>query len=77
MFYKCSSLKSLDLSSFNTEKVKNIIDMFSGCSSLEIIDLSNSNLQTLNNKTRVFENTLSNLKCITKDKQLLKLLDLK
>ena len=34
MFYGCSSLQSLNLSSFNTTNVKNMSDMFSGCSSL-------------------------------------------
>ena len=37
MFENCSSLTSLDLSSFNTEKVTNMQDMFSGCSKLETI----------------------------------------
>ena len=37
MFKSCSSLTSLDLSSFNTLNVKNFESMFSGCTSLEII----------------------------------------
>ena len=32
MFYECSSLKSINLSSFNSSKVKNMDFMFSGCS---------------------------------------------
>ena len=35
MFYKCSSLKSIYLSSFNTNNVNNISYMFDGCSSLK------------------------------------------
>ena len=35
MFYKCSSLKSIDLSSFNTSNVKDMSSMFYGCSSLK------------------------------------------
>ena len=35
MFFKCSSLKSIDLSSFNTTNVNNMSRMFFGCSSLK------------------------------------------
>ena len=34
MFYECSSLKSIDLSSFNTTNVTNMNSMFYNCSSL-------------------------------------------
>ena len=34
MFHSCSSLTSLDLSSFNTSKVTNMSNMFSDCSKL-------------------------------------------
>ena len=37
MFYKCESLKSLDLSSFNMKKVWDARDMFSNCKALEVI----------------------------------------
>ena len=37
MFYLCSSLKTLDLSSWNTGNVENMRDMFNGCSSLTTI----------------------------------------
>ena len=40
MFQGCSSLKSLDLGSFDTSNVRDMIDMFFGCSSLETLDLS-------------------------------------
>ena len=40
MFWNCSSLVSLDLSSFNTEKVHSMGWMFSGCSSLSKLDVS-------------------------------------
>ena len=32
MFYECSSLKKLNLSSFNTNQITNISSMFEGCS---------------------------------------------
>lgn len=40
MFSGCSSLASLDLSSFDTSAATNMGSMFSGCSSLESLDLS-------------------------------------
>ena len=44
MFYKCSKLTDIDLSSFNTEKVENMEGMFAGCSSLTSLDLLNFQL---------------------------------
>ena len=41
MFYKCSSLTSLNLSNFNTNNVNNMSRMFSNCSSLTSLNLSN------------------------------------
>ena len=43
MFYDCSSLQSVNSSSFNTTNVKNMGGMFYGCSSLQSIDLSSFN----------------------------------
>ena len=43
VFYRCSSLKELDLSSFNTANVIGMGSMFSECSSLKSLDLSNFN----------------------------------
>ena len=40
MFNECYSLKSIDLSSFNTSTVVNMKKMFMGCSSLNSIKLS-------------------------------------
>ena len=39
MFYNCTSLETLDLSSFNTEKVKNMYAMFDGATNLRSIKL--------------------------------------
>lgn len=39
MFRKCTSLETLDLSSFNTEKVKNMYAMFDGATNLRSIKL--------------------------------------
>lgn len=40
MFYGCSSLASLDLSSFDNSSAASMSFMFSGCSSLASLDLS-------------------------------------
>ncbi|EME8125135.1 BspA family leucine-rich repeat surface protein, partial [Enterococcus faecium] len=40
MFYQCSSLQNLDLSSFNTSQVTTMSEMFKGCSDLQTLDLS-------------------------------------
>lgn len=52
MFKNCSSLKNLDLSSFNSVNPENMKTVFYGCSSLEYIDISNFNLKGVN----VFQN---------------------
>ena len=43
MFAKCSSLESIDLSSFNTTNVKNMKGMFDVCSSLKIENIKINN----------------------------------
>ena len=43
MFYKCSSLISLNLSNFNTNNVNNMSYLFCNCSSLTSLNLSNFN----------------------------------
>ena len=56
MFYKCTSLETLDLSSFNTEKVTNMLAMFEGSMSLRTINLPKgfigSNVTDLNGMFR-------------------------
>ena len=39
MFEKCISLKSLDISNFDTSSVTNMRHLFSNCSSLTSIDI--------------------------------------
>ena len=51
MFFMCSSLSALDLSTFNTSNVRGMNCMFFGCSSLSTLDLSTfntSNVQSMN-----------------------------
>jgi surface protein len=44
MFSSCSSLRSIDLSNFNTESVTNMDSIFAECTSLFSINLSSFNL---------------------------------
>ena len=54
MFDGCSSLKSIDLSSFNTTNVKDMSSMFWKCSSLKSLDLSSFNTTNVNNMLGMF-----------------------
>ena len=54
MFDHCSSLKELNLSSFNTNQVTNMSYMFCDCSSLKELDLSSFNTNQVTNMSRMF-----------------------
>lgn len=54
MFYQCSSLTSLDLSSFDTSKVTNMYSMFGYCKSLTSLDLSSFNTSNVTNMGSMF-----------------------
>ena len=54
MFSNCNSLKSLDLSNFNTENIKDMHCMFYNCNSLRSLDLSNFNTQNVTNMFSLF-----------------------
>ena len=54
MFYKCTSLTSLDLSNFITSKVTNMWSMFCYCSSLTSLDLSNFDTSNVNDMDYMF-----------------------
>ena len=49
MFSNCSSLTGIDLSSFNTSNVTNMLQMFFACTSLESLDLSNFDTSNVTN----------------------------
>ena len=49
MFFKCSSLTSLNLSNFNTNNVTNMSYMFNKCSKLTSLNLSNFNTNNVTN----------------------------
>ncbi len=50
MFYECSSLTSLNLSNFNTNKVNNMSYMFYNCSSLTFFNIKNERILEERNK---------------------------
>ena len=56
MFQQCRSLKTLDLSNFNTSKVTGMGSMFIGCSSLTSLDLSSFNTSKVTNMKWMFQN---------------------
>ena len=54
MFQNCSSLTSLDVSSFNTANVTNMEGMFNGCSGLTSINVSGLNTANVTTMERMF-----------------------
>ena len=52
----CSSLKTLDLSSFKTENVTNMKNMFEGCFCLQSLSLNNFNTQNVTDMGSMFYN---------------------
>ena len=54
MFSGCTSLTSLDLSSFNTEKVTDMYGMFYDCSKLTSLDLSSFNTEKVTSMHAMF-----------------------
>ena len=54
MFEHCSSLKSLDLSSFDTRNVSNMKYMFNECWGLTSLDLSNFDTRNVTEMSRMF-----------------------
>ena len=54
MFSRCSSLKELNISNFNTINVTDMGYMFSGCSSLKELNLSNFNINNVTDMGGMF-----------------------
>ena len=54
MFWGCSSLTNLDLSSFNTANVTSMARMFSDCGKLTSLDLSNFNTDKVTDMSNMF-----------------------
>ena len=55
MFYECSALTSLDLSSFNTSNVEAMNNIFYGCSMLTSLDVSNFNTSNVTDMYNMFD----------------------
>ena len=55
MFYNCSKLKTLNLSSFDTSKVTNMNSMFEGCSNLENLNIYTFSYQNITSGTSMFK----------------------
>ena len=55
LFHKCSALESIDLSSFNTNKVNDMSHMFSECCSLKSLDLFSFNTNKVNDMSYMFD----------------------
>lgn len=59
MFSKCSSLKSVDFTSFNSSNITNISFMFFKCSHLKAIDLTSFNTSNVTNMISLFHDCSS------------------
>ena len=62
MFYGCSSLKTLNLSNFNTNNVTDMMWMFYDCSSLKVLNLSNFNTNNVTHMCGMFSKCWDELK---------------
>ena len=54
MFYNCSNLTALDVSSFNTQNVTDMSTMFRGCSNLISLDVSNFDTSKVTDMSQMF-----------------------
>ena len=54
MFRKCSNITEINLSNFNTSKIKSMNRMFTSCSSLTSLDLSNIDTSQVENMENMF-----------------------
>ena len=72
MFRECTSLVSVDLSSFDTSSLEFTLHMFMNCSSLIFLNLFSFNEKILSNATDMFLNTNKNvIYCINENTTLL------
>ena len=70
MFSNCKSLQTLELSSFNTSNVTDMMFMFWGCESLKTLDISSFDMSNFKNTYNMLSgcNSLRTVK-IPKDKK--------
>ena len=62
MFCGCSSLKKINLISFNTNNVYNMSNMFCECSSLKELNLNNFNTNNVTDMSYMFSKCTDELK---------------
>ena len=72
MFSWCSSLTSLNLSNFNTNKVNDMSEMFRNCSSLTYLNLSNFSTNNVKDMIAMFSGINKNCNLICNDKKIIK-----
>ena len=53
MFNGCTSMRTLDLSSFTTEQITNMKDLFNGCTQMTSLDISNFDMSRVTNTTNM------------------------
>ena len=56
MFYKCSSLESLELPLWNTTNVEDMFSMFYGCTNLKSLDLTSFDTSNVKDMSLMFAN---------------------
>ncbi len=56
MFHNCTTISSIDLSSFTTDNVQSLHNMFRGCAGLTTIDLSTFNTSNVTDTGSMFKN---------------------
>lgn len=78
MFSYCSSIKYINLSSFNTNNLKHIDNIFYDCKSLIFLDISSFNTKNIENISGLFNTCCSlkkkNIKINKGDKKFLQVL---
>ena len=67
MLQYCTNLKTIELSSFDTLNVTNMIYMFHNCSSLTSLDIRNFNFTKVTSYTNMFTGVPADCKIIVKD----------
>ncbi len=59
MFYKCSSIASIDASGFNTSNVTDMSNMFSSCNNLTSLNVSSFNTANVTTMKRMFDGCMA------------------
>ena len=70
MFYKCSSLESLELPLWNTTNVEDMFSMFYGCTNLKSLDLTSFDTSNVKDMIGIFDSCPALYKVV--DNQIIK-----